>query len=78
MRWNYDQVLLLRQMWGEFSGSEIAQALGSKFSREAVIGKAWRLGLSTANPEQTSKERRESHRIAQRAVVEAARVMWRP
>ena len=46
MTWTDDRVALLRQLWGSGkSASEIAQMIGD-VSRNAVIGKAHRLGLS--------------------------------
>lgn len=46
MPWTDDQVALLRQYWGTGkSASDIAAMLGG-MSRNAVIGKAHRLGLS--------------------------------
>ena len=46
MPWTDDQVALLRQYWGSGkSANDIAMMLGG-MSRNAVIGKAHRLGLS--------------------------------
>ncbi|MEE8272868.1 MAG: GcrA family cell cycle regulator [Alphaproteobacteria bacterium] len=46
MSWTEEKVTQLRQMWGHGkSASEIAQIIGD-VSRNAVIGKAHRLGLS--------------------------------
>lgn len=46
MSWTDERVEMLRQLWGSGkSASEIAQVLGG-ISRNAVIGKAHRLGLS--------------------------------
>ena len=46
MSWTEDRVAQLRQLWGSGkSASEIAEILGG-MSRNAVIGKAHRLGLS--------------------------------
>lgn len=46
MSWTEERVALLRQLWGSGkSASEIAEMLGD-VSRNAVIGKAHRLGLS--------------------------------
>lgn len=46
MSWTEDKVDLLRQLWGSGkSASEIAEIIGG-MTRNAVIGKAHRLGLS--------------------------------
>ena len=46
MSWTDEKVAVLRQLWGSGkSASEIAEVIGG-FSRNAVIGKAHRLGLS--------------------------------
>ena len=45
-RWTFDRVETLRRMWAVgATGSEIAATLGCGFTRNAVIGKANRLGL---------------------------------
>ena len=47
MEWTTDRVELLKKLWGEgLSARQIAEALGH-VTRNAVIGKAHRLGLST-------------------------------
>ena len=47
MSWTEDRVAVLRQLWGNGkSASEIAEILGGVWTRNAVIGKAHRLGLS--------------------------------
>ena len=46
--WTDDRVSLLKQLWGEGkTAAEIAKALGEGVTRNAVIGKAHRLKLST-------------------------------
>lgn len=46
MSWTDDRVAVLRKLWGDgFSASQIANELGG-VTRNAVIGKAHRLGLS--------------------------------
>ncbi|TSD89159.1 hypothetical protein FFK22_008910 [Mycobacterium sp. KBS0706] len=45
--WTENKVAMLRQLWGVRSASEIAEILGC-VSRNAVIGKAGRLGLTLA------------------------------
>lgn len=48
MSWTDERVTLLKKLWGEGqTAAEIAKALGSGFSRNAVIGKAHRLKLSS-------------------------------
>jgi hypothetical protein len=41
--WTPERVAQLREMWGDYSGSEIAKAIG--MTRSAVLGKLHRLGL---------------------------------
>ena len=51
MEWTPDAVALLTEMWkGGYSAREIAHKIGPKVSRNAVIGKANRLGLSSQRP----------------------------
>lgn len=48
MSWTDERVALLKKLWGEGrTAAEIARTLGSGFSRNAVIGKAHRLKLSS-------------------------------
>lgn len=48
--WTEDRVKLLEQLWGEgLSCSQIAKRIGAGVSRNAVIGKALRLGLPKRN-----------------------------
>lgn len=45
--WNEERVGLLKELWGAGkTAAEIAQQLGENITRNAVIGKAHRLGLS--------------------------------
>jgi GcrA cell cycle regulator len=47
MEWTDDRINLLKQLWGQgLTASQIAERLGG-VSRNAVIGKAHRLGLSS-------------------------------
>ena len=47
MMWTEDRVELLKTLWGEgLSASQTANKLGAGISRNAVIGKVHRLGLS--------------------------------
>ena len=49
MSWNDERVEMLKKMWGEGqSASQIAKELGG-VTRNAVIGKVHRLGLSNRN-----------------------------
>lgn len=48
MSWTDDRVALLKKLWGEGrTAAEIAKILGAGFTRNAVIGKAHRLKLSS-------------------------------
>jgi GcrA cell cycle regulator len=60
MSWNDERVEQLKSLWGQgSSASQIAKILGG-VTRNAVIGKAHRLGLSgSAKPAQPRPERRE-------------------
>jgi GcrA cell cycle regulator len=62
--WTDDRVELLTKLWGEgLSASQIAAALGGGVTRNAVIGKVHRLGLSgraksgSATPARVAKPR---------------------
>lgn len=67
--WSDERVELLKQLWGAGkSAAEIAQQLGCGISRNAVIGKAHRLGLSgRASPVQ-----KKIDKVAAAAIVRAA------
>ncbi len=48
MSWSEQQIQALKKMWGNgFSASDIAKTLGGGLTRNAVIGKAHRLKLSS-------------------------------
>ena len=48
MSWTDDRVELLKKLWKKgYSASQIAEELGGNVTRNAVIGKAHRLGLSS-------------------------------
>jgi len=48
MSWSDDRVAVLRKLWGEGkTAAEIAKELGEGVTRNAVIGKAHRLKLSS-------------------------------
>ncbi len=56
MAWTDDRVETLKRMWGEgASASQIAKELGG-VTRNAVIGKVHRLGLSNRNLDETKTE----------------------
>ena len=62
MSWNEERVELLRKLWSEgLSASQIAGRLGS-VTRNAVIGKVHRLGLSG----RATTSRMKTHRPRQR------------
>lgn len=47
MSWTDERIAILRRMWAErYSASQIADRLGNGITRNAVIGKVTRLGLS--------------------------------
>lgn len=62
MSWTDDRVELLRRLWGEgLSASQIAGELGMEITRNAVIGKVHRLGLSgRVKPAQAAVPRQRS------------------
>jgi GcrA cell cycle regulator len=61
--WDTDRLALLRQYWDlGMSASHIAAALGHGLTRNAILGKAYRIGLPPrreARPRLTPEERRE-------------------
>ena len=44
--WTNERVEFLRQNWGKHTARELAEKMGSGFTRNSIIGKASRLGLS--------------------------------
>jgi len=71
MGWNDERVELLKKLWGEgLSASQIATRLGG-VTRNAVIGKVHRLGLSG----RATTSRMKSHRPRARAAATAKRVV---
>jgi len=69
MSWNDERVELLKKLWGEgLSASQIAGRIGS-VTRNAVIGKVHRLGLSG----RATTTRMKSHRPRTRPVTAAKR-----
>jgi len=62
MSWTDERVETLKRLWGQgSSASQIAKILGS-VTRNAVIGKAHRLGLSQGRPAQPRVERPRAER----------------
>ncbi len=66
--WTEEKVEFLRKNWGLFTARELAEKMGGGFTRNSIIGKASRLGLSgkiktrTAKPTQnfnTSNENKD-------------------
>ena len=84
MSWTEQQIQMLKDMWGHgFSASEIATRLGTGLTRNAVIGKAHRLKLSS-RPSPIKREDEEEGRGVPTSVSLSAmkssrkRVMLRP
>lgn len=74
--WTEDRIALLRRHWGtDKTAREIAEMIG--MSRNAVIGKAQRLGLGSGPPPPTKRAERllGSPRKRRQAQVEAARMV---
>jgi GcrA cell cycle regulator len=66
MGWNDERVELLKKLWGEgLSASQIAARLGA-VTRNAVIGKVHRLGLSGRATTSRMKSHRPRARVAKR------------
>ena len=64
MDWSEDRVSVLRDLWTSgFSARQIAERLGEGCTRNSVIGKANRLGLS--QPTRSSLTRRQKQRERQ-------------
>ncbi|MBM3489966.1 MAG: GcrA cell cycle regulator [Alphaproteobacteria bacterium] len=64
MDWSEERVTVLRELWTTgFSARQIADRLGEGCTRNAVIGKANRLGLS--QPTRSSLTRRQKQRERQ-------------
>ena len=74
MAWTDERIAALKQYWEEGrSASQIAEILGEGLSRNAVIGKAHRLGLaSRPSPLKTGESRPAEARQAARAEPKAA------
>src|SRR4029078_5112945 len=69
MAWTDERVELLKKLWGEgLSASQIAGRLGS-VTRNAVIGKADRLGLSRRGTTARMKSHRPRPRMASKRMA---------
>lgn len=83
MSWTDDKVSLLREYWGqELSANQIAQRIGG-VTRNAVIGKAHRLGLDgrpspIKTGTQTSTPRARSASVAKRSLTPQVRLKVQP
>ena len=54
--WSDERVELLKKLWAEgFSASKISRILNGGFSRSAIIGKAYRLGLAGRSHASTTR-----------------------
>lgn len=77
MSWTDERVTLLKQLWGEGkTAAEIAKVLGDGITRNAVIGKAHRLKLSSRlSPiQQNTSKKTKVEPIAPRLVKPAVRL----
>tara|TARA_B100001971_G_C18169183_1_gene526045 strand:- start:339 stop:1007 length:669 start_codon:yes stop_codon:yes gene_type:complete len=69
MSWTQDRVAILEKMWTDGkSAAEIAKALGEGVTRNAVIGKAHRMGLS-GRPSPIKKSKTSAKAAAPKAAV---------
>jgi len=72
MSWNDERVEILKKMWGEGqSASQIAKELGG-VTRNAVIGKVHRLGLSNRATSSSSAKSEAKPKAAPKAEAKAA------
>ncbi|MDP6343473.1 MAG: GcrA family cell cycle regulator [Alphaproteobacteria bacterium] len=63
MDWTEERVALLARLWQEgFSARQIAERLGEEVTRNAVIGKANRLGLSKPSKSSVTRRQRKKER----------------
>lgn len=71
MSWTDERVNLLKQLWGEGkTAAEIAKVLGEGVTRNAVIGKAHRLKLSSrASPIQQNKKSTKNASVIDRPKI---------
>ncbi len=78
MSWNDERVELLKKLWGDgLSASQIAAELGA-VTRNAVIGKVHRLGLSGRTKVAAPVQQRPRKQAASPAVRPAARSVSAP
>ena len=70
MSWTDDRIAVLKKLWeGGSTASQIAEELGG-VSRNAVIGKAHRLGLkSRPSPVKTSDKKKAAKKPASKAAA---------
>ena len=72
MSWTDERVEILKKMWGEGqSASQIAKELGG-VTRNAVIGKVHRLGLSNRATSNSSAKSEAKPKSAQKATTKTA------
>lgn len=75
MRWTDEQTALLRKLWEDgLSGGQIAKKIGGGLSRNAVIGKAFRIGCPhrfASNQSDAARQKiaRTRSRARKRAIV---------
>lgn len=77
MSWTDERVTLLKQLWGEGkTAAEIAKVLGDGITRNAVIGKAHRLKLSSRlSPiQQNAGKKKKAEPAAPRAPKQAVKM----
>ena len=78
MAWNDERVELLKKLWAEgLSASQIAGRLGG-VTRNAVIGKVHRLGLSGRATTSRMKSMRPRPRVAKRIIKSPFRTVGNP
>ncbi len=77
MSWTDERVTLLKQLWGEGkTAAEIAKVLGDGITRNAVIGKAHRLKLSSRlSPiQQNTSKKPKGENLAPRLIKPAVKL----
>jgi GcrA cell cycle regulator len=78
MSWTEDRVETLKRMWGEGqSASQIAKELGG-VTRNAVIGKVHRLGLSNRNGGSTSEKAKAAEPAPEKPAAKAEATKSKP
>src|SRR5688572_33463072 len=77
--WTEERVEILKRLWNEgLSASQIAGRLGYGVTRNAVIGKVHRLGLSGRVTPQRTARPRQRKRSEERRVGKECRSRWSP